>query len=211
MFMRFETNLKMGACSSSDLNVARQKNSQIEEGLKKDAENLKKEAKILLLGSGESGKSTIVRQMKIMHMNGYSKQECLAFKASIYMNIFTGIMLLNDGILNKLKIGWSSDVIRQKCEALLQEFEDMKKSDELKFTQSHMETIKELWEDSSASTAMYRSNEFYMLDSTPYYIKEMERIANENYVPSEQDILRVRIKTTGIVETKFNVQGLSIQ
>eukprot|EP00835_Amoeboradix_gromovi_P000523 NODE_18_length_40692_cov_0.469183.p16 type:complete len:232 gc:universal NODE_18_length_40692_cov_0.469183:11602-10907(-) len=201
----------MGACQSKDFKVARQKNAAIESELKKDSELIKKEAKILLLGSGESGKSTIVRQMKIMHMNGYTKPEAMAFRASIFMNIFTGMMLLNDGITNKLKIGWSSEHSKQICDKLLQDFEEMKKTDELRFTKEHAKLIKELWADSSALTALYRSNEFYMLDSTPYYINESERIAEEDFIPTEQDILRVRIKTTGIVETKFGVQGLNIQ
>lgn len=35
-------------------------------------------------GSGESGKSTIVKQMKIIHQNGYSKDELLLFRLTIY-------------------------------------------------------------------------------------------------------------------------------
>ena len=201
----------MGACQSNISKEARQKNAEIESELKKDADHLKKEAKILLLGSGESGKSTIVRQMKIMHMNGYTKPEAMAFRASIFMNIFTGIMLLNDGITNKLKINWSTDSAKKACDRLLSDFDDMKKSDELVFTKLHAKVIQELWIDPSALAAMARSNEFYMLDSTPYYVQESDRIALEDFVPTEQDILRVRIKTTGIVETKFTVQGLNIQ
>ena len=201
----------MGACQSQASKESRQKNQEIESELKKEAETLKKEVKILLLGSGESGKSTIVRQMKIMHMNGYTKQEAAAFRASIYMNVYTGILLLNDGIVNKLNIGWSTDEVKLECDELLQEFDVMKKKDELQLNKQQAATIKKLWEDSSAKNAMYRSNEFYMLDSTPYYINEVDRLADDKYVPTEQDILRVRIKTTGIVETKFNLQGLNIQ
>ena len=36
--------------------------------------------KLLLLGSGESGKSTIVKQMKIIHDNGYSLAERELFR-----------------------------------------------------------------------------------------------------------------------------------
>jgi hypothetical protein len=35
---------------------------------------------ILSLGSGESGKSTIVKQMKIIHQNSYTPEELLAFR-----------------------------------------------------------------------------------------------------------------------------------
>lgn len=35
-------------------------------------------------GSGESGKSTIVKQMKIIHQNGYSRDELLMFRLTIY-------------------------------------------------------------------------------------------------------------------------------
>lgn len=31
-------------------------------------------------GSGESGKSTIVKQMKIIHQNGYTQDELMQFK-----------------------------------------------------------------------------------------------------------------------------------
>lgn len=34
----------------------------------------------LTTGSGESGKSTIVKQMKIIHQDGYSKEEKLNFR-----------------------------------------------------------------------------------------------------------------------------------
>jgi hypothetical protein len=38
-------------------------------------------------GSGESGKSTIVKQMKIIHQNGYSCEELLAFRPLIWKNL----------------------------------------------------------------------------------------------------------------------------
>ena len=42
---------------------------------------------ILSLGSGESGKSTIVKQMKIIHQNGYTPEELLAFRPLIWKNL----------------------------------------------------------------------------------------------------------------------------
>lgn len=38
-----------------------------------------------LVGSGESGKSTIVKQMKIIHQNGYSRDELMNFRQVVYV------------------------------------------------------------------------------------------------------------------------------
>lgn len=39
----------------------------------------------------------------------------------------------------------------------------------------------------------------------------MDRISSPFYVPTEQDVLRTRIKTTGIVETNFIYKNLNIK
>lgn len=40
-------------------------------------------------GAAESGKSTLVKQMKIIHSNGFTKQELLTFKVAI-LNLLCG-------------------------------------------------------------------------------------------------------------------------
>lgn len=41
----------------------------------------------LLPGSGESGKSTIVKQMKIIHQNGYNKEELMLYRLTVIKNL----------------------------------------------------------------------------------------------------------------------------
>ncbi len=48
----------------SESQVAGQRSREIEKEIAQDKEKLEKEAKILLLGAGQSGKSTIVKQMQ---------------------------------------------------------------------------------------------------------------------------------------------------
>ena len=45
-----------------------------------------------------------------------------------------------------------------------------------------------------------RSNEFQVLDCAKYFLDELDRIGSEDYLPTEQDVLHTRVKTTGIVE-----------
>ena len=76
---------------------SKDRSNAIDRQLEDDSRKFKKECKILLLGefarwrwtrqrrplttgSGESGKSTIVKQMKIIHQDGYSKEEKLNFR-----------------------------------------------------------------------------------------------------------------------------------
>lgn len=53
----------MPCSESEESKLARKRNKQIERELKKDFANFKQELKLLLLGTGESGKSTIIKQV----------------------------------------------------------------------------------------------------------------------------------------------------
>ena len=43
--------------------------------------------KMLLLGAGESGKSTIFKQMKVINKDGYSEKEKKEFVGVVHMNV----------------------------------------------------------------------------------------------------------------------------
>jgi guanine nucleotide-binding protein G(i) subunit alpha len=53
-----------------------------------------------------------------------------------------------------------------------------------------------------------RSREYQLNDSAAYYLNALDRISAPNYVPTQQDVLRTRVKTTGIIETHFSFKGL---
>ena len=43
------------------------------------------------------------------------------------------------------------------------------------------------------------------------FLDNLERLGQPNYMPTEQDILRTRVKTTGIVEVHFNFKKLNFR
>lgn len=43
------------------------------------------------------------------------------------------------------------------------------------------------------------------------YLNELERIAAAHYLPSQQDVLRVRVPTTGIIEYPFHLENVVIR
>ena len=56
-----------------------------------------------LLGAGESGKSTILKQMKLIHDTGYSKEDRESFKEIIFSNTIQSMRVIIEA-LEKLEI-----------------------------------------------------------------------------------------------------------
>ncbi|GFT58595.1 guanine nucleotide-binding protein G(o) subunit alpha [Trichonephila clavipes] len=59
----------MGCAMSAEERAALARSKQIEKNLKEDGIQAAKDIKLLLLGAGESGKSTIVKQMKLKRLH----------------------------------------------------------------------------------------------------------------------------------------------
>jgi len=38
------------------------------------------------------------------------------------------------------------------------------------------------------------------------YLNSLDRLIQSDYIPTQQDVLRTRVKTTGIVETTFTLK-----
>lgn len=86
----------MGCGQSSEAQEGKQRNEEIENQLKRDKLNLRNEIKMLLLGAGESGKSTILKQMKLIHEGGYSRDERESFReVSKFNENATGATIAN--------------------------------------------------------------------------------------------------------------------
>lgn len=68
--------------------------------------------------------------------------------------------------------------------------------------------MKRLWQDAGVQLCFSRSREYQLNDSAAYYLNALDRISLPSYVPTQQDVLRTRVKTTGIVETHFSFKGL---
>ena len=56
-----------------------------------------------------------------------------------------------------------------------------------------------------------RAREYQLNDSASYYLNALDRISMPDYIPTVQDVLRTRVKTTGIVETRFLFKTLSFK
>ncbi|MFH4978578.1 hypothetical protein AB6A40_005287 [Gnathostoma spinigerum] len=193
----------MGCVNSTDQD-AKARSKQIDEQLKADGERASREVKLLLLGAGESGKSTIVKQMKIIHETGYSDEERKAYKPVVYSNTIQSMMAIIRA-MGQLKIDF---VGAGRSEDARQFFMLAQSCDEGELPPELAVCMKRLWSDAGVQECFTRSREYQLNDSAPYYLNCLDRISQPGYVPTQDDILRTRVKTTGIVETHFTYKDL---
>jgi len=194
--------------SGSNEDGDQKKRSQmIDRTLEEDSKKLRRECKILLLGSGESGKSTIVKQMKIIHQNGYSVDELALYRHTIYKNLVDCAKALI-GAMRQFDVEPDDPRNRENCEFILEFSVDPDPHQALDSKVG--EAISSIWSDTCLPRVFDHQNEFYLMDSAPYFFDEVKRIASPDYIPTEADVLRARTKTTGIYETRFQMGQLSI-
>ena len=71
--------------------------------------------------------------------------------------------------------------------------------------------FKELWSCKTIQAAYERRNEFQLIDSTEYFMSCLNRVCSKNYSPSDQDVLRTRVQTTGVVKIEFDFQSTKFE
>lgn len=64
------------------------------------------------------------------------------------------------------------------------------------------EAVSTLWASEPIQKTWERASELQVIESAGYYFSKLETISQDTYIPEEADILRSRVKTTGIMEIK---------
>ncbi|XP_017882931.1 guanine nucleotide-binding protein G(q) subunit alpha isoform X4 [Ceratina calcarata] len=193
----------MACCLSEEAREQKRINQEIERQLRKDKRDARRELKLLLLGTGESGKSTFIKQMRIIHGSGYSDDDKRGFIKLVYQNIFMAMQSMIRA-MDLLKIQYADSSNIEKAELVRAvDFETV-----TTFESPYVEAIKDLWADAGIQECYDRRREYQLTDSAKYYLMEIDRVAAPNYLPTEQDILRVRVPTTGIIEYPFDLEEI---
>jgi len=178
----------------------KKRNELLAKEANKIEEKQKQIIKMLLLGAGESGKSTIFKQMKVINKNGYSEKERKEFTGIVYSNVISSMKSLMDAY-DKLEVDMPPDLT-----ALNDKFNEAAESEKL--DPGMGVDLLTMWNHESCKAMFMRRNEFQLNDSTQYYFGDIERLCSDGYIPTEQDVLRSRVRTTGIVQSDFTIKGI---
>eukprot|EP00732_Lithocolla_globosa_P005162 Lithocolla_globosa_v1_NODE_5173_length_1288_cov_37.358475.p1 type:complete len:357 gc:universal NODE_5173_length_1288_cov_37.358475:1243-173(-) len=160
--------------------------------------------KILLLGSGESGKSTFLRQML--------KRE----------RPFTPLELSNFGSSLRANAVQSMQVLLEQAEKFLYKFDDeavthverVKSfplgSGTVPFSVELATSIDLLWKHDTVKKVYGRRNEFWLLEAAPYFFENIVRFAQEEFVPNDTDCINARVLSTGLSSVDLELSPLSV-
>lgn len=154
--------------------------------------------KLLLLGAGESGKSTLFKQMISIYGKGFPEADRLTYLPIIYNNIITAMKTLCKQSEHYMAVAEQNRVSKQIVEEL--------KGDE-ELTPDLAAHIDALWHDEGIQNTYAARSFFQLTDSAKYFFDKIRDVTVEGYCPTQQDVLRSRVRTTGIVENEFEIDG----
>jgi len=171
---------------------------------KEDFRKSSRDIKILLLGTGEAGKSTIMKQMQIVHEDAFKEEAALDIKPIIYKQIIKNMkVLIRESAKTEYTPKQTFDQDRANRINLVEERVIDPSEFQLQFTSQVWQDLKMLWADTSIQDTYKFNYKFTLDDSTKYFLDKLDDIGQPNYIPKNQDILRARIKTSAIYEKSF--------
>ena len=194
-----------GSEDGEDLKQQKATNKEIERQIQKDKQVYRATHRLLLLGAGESGKSTLVKQMRILHEEQpFSEEEKRQKIEEIKRNVKDSLITILQAmtVINP-PTKCSTAENEERRTFVLQLAADNPAS--FPYTPEFYDACEELWKDPGVQATFERSNEYQLIDCAKYFLDKVAVVRQENFSPTEQDILRARVLTSGIFETKFRV------
>ncbi|KAL2402344.1 Guanine nucleotide-binding protein alpha-2 subunit [Exophiala dermatitidis] len=185
------------------------RNAKIERQLRHDRKTYARTVKILLLGAGESGKSTIIKQMRIIHSRGFQDDERVQIRAVIYSNVVIAFRILYE-IMQDEKIDFEDEANEAHAEFLDSIPSDVDAHDAFR-DKRVKEAMLTMWKDAGVQKAVAKGHEFALHDNLSYYFQNINRMFEPDWIPDDQDILHARLRTTGITETVFELRDLTFR
>lgn len=196
----------MGLCGSTmtpeQLLKIRQSKA-LEANLANQAQVENEKIKLLLLGAGESGKSTIFKQMKVIYGEKYSDAERKQQLPTIFSNVLQAMkVLIEQAVVTTL-------VSQVQAKA---QFELIRSLDENEIINIEIgDAIKALWTDPGIQAVWVRRSEFQVIESVQYYFNKIDTIKLPDYLPDKDDILMARVRTSGIVTERYSIDGTTFE
>ena len=84
-------------------------------------------------------------------------------------------------------------------------------SDANLLTDEVIDAIDKIWQDPSIQKVYEQRSKFQLVDNAGYFLNRMQLLKEQKMIPNLQDILHIRVRTTGIAETNFKIGETKFQ
>lgn len=158
--------------------------------------------KILILGAGESGKSTVVKQLRLVHSAKIPQAQLIEDGNNLHQNIIDCFGAICQAA-NRFKVPLENEE-DEKTVSALSRYTGPRISPELGLA------LKHLYDNPRFQEVYARRAEFWVLDAFSYYMKHIDRMLSSDFVPSEEDSLMARVRTTGIVVSELESKVVKV-
>lgn len=192
----------MGACVNSDSSKEdTQTNNKITRELNEGNRSREKIIKILLLGTGDSGKSTFFKQIRKLHqdqntLNNEARKFIKVLRQNAKYSMQRLVVSCRDRNLPLPKTAEQLDnaIAKEDPESLSPETADI---------------IAKLWENQSIKEAYEKRLELkiHIPQNSDYYFTNAHRFSAIDFVPTFEDVMMAKLKTTGVQEVNFQSKG----
>ena len=158
--------------------------------------------RVLLLGPGDSGKSTIFKQALLLYGEGLSERDIAVVTETIRSTIVSGMQALiaacDTLLFEDRSLRWplSSTLAKHRVKDL---------PVESSLTMDVALDVQSLWELEIVKRGYEMRSRFQIPDSLGYFMPKVCKVAQSSFMPSREDILRVRVRTLGIVEAEVQI------
>ncbi|KAH6893880.1 heterotrimeric G-protein alpha subunit, GPA3-like protein [Coprinopsis sp. MPI-PUGE-AT-0042] len=198
-----------GNISVTDKKAAKARSDEIDEQIEAESRRLKREYKVLVMGTDQPSLCTLVNQMKIIHQGGLSETELTAFRPVVHKNVMESAYEALKH-MRKAGLNWvdrSNLVLADK----VLDFHVATLWDTHSYISLEIaEAINQLWKDPIMPTIMDDlCGKCDSIDSVVYFLSEVLRIGEPDYLPNEMDVLRAHHEPVGISETRFTMGQLA--
>ncbi|XP_053552677.1 guanine nucleotide-binding protein G(i) subunit alpha-3-like [Bombina bombina] len=187
-----ETYVTMGCCQSAESKAATERSQMIDKYLLEDAWRVRNKVNMMVVGSDESGKSTLMKQIKILFDGGYSEGELKRYRAAVHCDIIRYICHIVRA-MDRLGITFG-DVARADDARQLPMFARGAVTEEL------AGVIQRLWDDEGVQACFSRSHEYQLSNSASYFLNNLGRMCQSDYIPTQQDMLWTKANINTILE-----------
>uniref|UniRef100_A0AC34QCC2 G protein alpha subunit n=1 Tax=Panagrolaimus sp. JU765 TaxID=591449 RepID=A0AC34QCC2_9BILA len=192
-----------------DPSKALQISKQIDEQLVRDYRSLEKVIKLLLLGPAESGKSTVLKQIRIIHLDGFSVADLRDRRPLVFKNVYEALVQIING-LRTLQI-FLPATIEADINEFLAFFASYEFKNVMDFPQKMYPVIKRIWAEEKVRDVYNHRSDVYVMDCAKYFLDNLDRVCDPNYTPTTNDILQSRQETIGVSEIRYTYKDLEFR